>query len=179
MSQREEPLSVAGPRGTLRGIRHHPDRDSGWTALFLHGWFSCTHVGPARLYVQVARALAKRGVESLRLDTFGVGDSDGDESDNRDFSAQTEDYLAILRTLPLERRVLLVGHSLGASQSLVLAERLPQVRSLLWLGPGLGPMTTPEGFLSQAAADPDRWVVIDASLGIDAVSAAVDAAVGS
>jgi dTMP kinase len=34
-----------------------------------------------------------------------------------------------------------------------------------------------EGFRSQAAAEPDRWVVIDGTPSIDEVSAAVSAAV--
>lgn len=36
-----------------------------------------------------------------------------------------------------------------------------------------------QGYLAQAAADPEGWVVVDASRGVDDVSAAVDAAVGA
>lgn len=40
---------------------------------------SVHHVGPNRLYVDVARALARRGIPSLRFDLVGLGDSVSDD----------------------------------------------------------------------------------------------------
>src|SRR5690349_15409148 len=65
--------------GTLRGLVHKPSRLVGnKNALTLHGFFSSNKVGPARLYVQLARLLAKYHYRVWRFDCLGVGDSDGD-----------------------------------------------------------------------------------------------------
>ncbi len=45
--------------------------------VFIHGWGG-NRIGPHRIIVKVARALARQGVASLRFDLRGRGDSEGD-----------------------------------------------------------------------------------------------------
>lgn len=45
--------------------------------VFIHGWGG-SRTGPHRIIVKVARALAERGIASLRFDLRGRGDSEGD-----------------------------------------------------------------------------------------------------
>ncbi|MCB0882664.1 MAG: hypothetical protein KDC33_10685 [Thermoleophilia bacterium] len=47
-------------------------------AVFLNAG-SVRHIGPNRLWVEMARDLARRGIPSLRADLSGIGDGDGDE----------------------------------------------------------------------------------------------------
>jgi pimeloyl-ACP methyl ester carboxylesterase len=124
----EVAVALDSPKGTLRGIRHVPERDAGWSAVLLQGYFSSTHVGPARLYVQIGRALAARGVELWRVDPHGVGDSDGDFEDAT-YAGHLEDHAAVIART--RGRRVLIGHSLGATFALRLAAREPVERVLL------------------------------------------------
>ena len=72
----EQPLFV-GTERTLVGIVTPPDpgvRPNGLGAVFINA--GVVHrVGPNRLYVTTARALARQGYVSLRFDLPGIGDS--------------------------------------------------------------------------------------------------------
>lgn len=139
----EEAVSVRG----LRGMRHRPaDPDTNWTAVVLQGFFSSTHVGPARLYVQIGRILAHRGIEVIRMDCLGVGDSDGDFEETT-YESQLEDYRAIVEEVR-GRRIVLIGHSLGTSMAIRLAVERPIVERLLLISPSCGPFSHPESLFS-------------------------------
>lgn len=74
-----EQAVVFGERA-LFGVLAQPARGhraSAATVLFLNSGL-LHHTGPGRLYVELARALAARGVRSLRFDLTGIGDSGGD-----------------------------------------------------------------------------------------------------
>jgi uncharacterized protein len=143
---REEPLEVQGRFGVLRGMRHLPDASSGWVVLVLQGYFSSTHVGPARLYVQLARLLQQAGCEVLRMDPFGVGDSDG-EFTGTTYDTQLDDYFRILSHVKAQRpnaHVALLGHSLGANLALRVAAEDRSVQRLVLVSPTVGPITWPD-----------------------------------
>ena len=68
-----------GPGSVLRGVLCRPlrstsDESRQQIVLFLNTGANC-HVGPGRTFVDHARALAERGVASLRMDCLGIGDS--------------------------------------------------------------------------------------------------------
>jgi dipeptidyl aminopeptidase/acylaminoacyl peptidase len=50
-------------------------------AVMLHGFMAAKYQPPHRLFVQLAEALAQRGIVSLRVDLPGRGDSEGDTID--------------------------------------------------------------------------------------------------
>lgn len=95
-------------------------------------------VGPNRLYVQLARALAAAGHPVLRFDFSGLGDS-----------APRADHMPYAQSAPLEareamdwlarelgaRRFLLVGHCAGALFSLLVARDDPRVVGVGLLNP--------------------------------------------
>jgi len=85
---REGPFTF-GARGALFGILAEPGELSGvadaamrrQTAVLLLNVGGNYRVGPNRIYVKMARALAARGFPALRLDLSGIGDSrDGDRT---------------------------------------------------------------------------------------------------
>jgi pimeloyl-ACP methyl ester carboxylesterase len=131
----EEPVVVVDG---LRGIRHRPAVGAG-AAVILQGYFSSTHVGPARLYVELARHLAARhSLDTWRLDPRGVGDSDGDFADTT-FASEREDYkriLAHVRETVSAGPLTLVGHSLGCALALHLAAAFAD--RLLLISPSFG-----------------------------------------
>ena len=72
----EQSLSF-GPGGTLFGILCLPDVvDARQPAVLIPNNGLDHHVGPGRMHVELARALAACGQVSLRLDLPGFGDSD-------------------------------------------------------------------------------------------------------
>lgn len=74
------PLPDAPRAQPLVGVLTRPCGDGGWapdsdTVVVLANSGSVHHVGPNRLYVELARELAREGVASLRLDLRNLGDS--------------------------------------------------------------------------------------------------------
>ena len=71
----ETPLAF-GPGDALHGVLCRPNKLGGRKAVLMLNTGFTHHVGHARLNVLLARALARVGVASLRMDGAGIGDSD-------------------------------------------------------------------------------------------------------
>jgi alpha-beta hydrolase superfamily lysophospholipase len=112
--------------------------------VFCHG-FQGTTSGPRRLFVRLARELANHGIGSLRFDQYGSGNSDGDfinssfDDWHETANAITEHFLA------QNRRVALLGQSMGANAAIVAASRQPSLAGLVaWVPqPGLNKPQAP------------------------------------
>lgn len=65
-----------GPNGRLSGVLTTPKTSPRGPAVLLWNVGVNHHVGPYRIYVDLARRLASIGVASLRFDVSGLGDSD-------------------------------------------------------------------------------------------------------
>ncbi len=75
---RERPVLLDGPDGPMFGILSEPVGERrGLTAVLLNAGPQ-RRVGPNRMWVEIARRWAAKGVPALRLDCSGIGDSDGD-----------------------------------------------------------------------------------------------------
>jgi dienelactone hydrolase len=76
---RETPYTIEQPSGRLFGVLAKPVEhpSSGLGAVLLNAG-AIRRIGPNRMWVQMARSWAARGVPTLRLDLEGLGDSDGD-----------------------------------------------------------------------------------------------------
>ena len=101
------------------------------TALFAH-CFTCTrNIKAAR---NITRALADAGIAVLRFDFTGLGESEGDFADTN-FSSNLDDLEDAATWLAdnLAAPQLLVGHSLGGTAALAVAERLNSVRGVATL----------------------------------------------
>jgi pimeloyl-ACP methyl ester carboxylesterase len=81
------------------------------------------HVGPNRLYVRLARHLARRGLAVFRFDLSGTGDSDA-RSDHLSFEQGIiDDARQAMCTLTKSygiKHFIFVGHCSGAAQSFVM-----------------------------------------------------------
>jgi dienelactone hydrolase len=79
---REEPFWADGPDGRLAGILSRPAAapavppGGGLCLIFLNAG-AVRRTGPNRLWTEAARRWAARGVPSLRLDSHGIGESEG------------------------------------------------------------------------------------------------------
>ena len=133
---RELPL-LLGPR-KLFGVWCTPGGETRNTLLVLLNSGVDHHVGPGRLHVKLARALAAEGFASVRLDIGGVGDSAarGNADLNRAFPpnavAELVEVLPELARRCGRQRIVLSGICAGAYHAFAVAQHdvgvdLPEV----------------------------------------------------
>lgn len=97
-------------------------------------------VGPNRLHVLLARALAEVGMNVLRVDLSGLGDSEAREDGLPPLDANMADIRDILDMLQATRqvqRVVLVGLCSGADHSVIYAGTDPRVVGVVLLDPSI------------------------------------------
>jgi alpha-beta hydrolase superfamily lysophospholipase len=75
---RETPVSIEGPGGPLFGVLSEPLGERTELCAVLMNAGPQRRTGPNRMWVEIARRWAARGVTTLRFDLAGIGDSDGD-----------------------------------------------------------------------------------------------------
>jgi pimeloyl-ACP methyl ester carboxylesterase len=142
MRIRETPMTLPLDLGELYGVLSSCESapDSGLTAVLLNAG-ALRRIGPGRLWVELARDWAARGIPTLRLDLEGLGDSDGDVSpygDTADLYSQhlVDQTLAAVDQL-VERgigsRYILGGLCSGAFWSFHAALEDPRVEAALLL----------------------------------------------
>jgi putative redox protein len=114
-----------------------PGGDWRASAVFAHCFTCSRDIRAAR---DITRALAQAGFAVLRFDFTGLGESEGDFADTS-FSSNLDDLEDAARWLGEHYAApqLLVGHSLGGTAVLAVAERLESVRAVATLGAPAGP----------------------------------------
>ncbi len=129
---KSEQIRFAGSDGELAARLDRPVGPVRAYAIFAH-CFTCG----ANLAVgsRIARALAARGIATLRFDSTGLGSSDGDFA-NTNFSSNLDDLEAAAAYLREHHRApqLLIGHSLGGAAVLAVAERIEEVEAVATIG---------------------------------------------
>lgn len=121
------------PQGeSLSGLLEMPSGVIKSYALFAH-CFTCSKDNLAA--ARIARALADLGIAVLRFDFTGLGNSKGDFS-NTNFSSNLQDLLAAAHYLEqyYAAPTLLIGHSLGGSAALAVAQDLATVKAVVTIG---------------------------------------------
>jgi pimeloyl-ACP methyl ester carboxylesterase len=147
---RERPVRIAFEDGKLFGVLCEPLEPSSPSELcaVLLNAGALRHVGPGRMWVEIARRWAARGVPTLRIDFSGIGDAEGPIEamrDNGDFyveraERESQAMLAALAELGLPQRVVLGGLCSGAYWALhagaqddrVVGSFLVNPRVLVW-----------------------------------------------
>ncbi len=130
----QENISFENRRAqTLAGVLHRPV--SGPTracAVFAH-CFTCTKNSKAA--VRISEALAAQGIEVLRFDFTGLGQSEGDFSRTH-FSSNVDDLVdaaAYMEGIGLAP-TLMIGHSLGGTAVLAAAHEIDSVLAVATIG---------------------------------------------
>lgn len=121
------------PQGeSLSGLLEMPSGVIKSYALFAH-CFTCSKDNLAA--ARIARALADLGIAVLRFDFTGLGNSKGNFS-NTNFSSNLQDLLAAAHYLEqyYAAPTLLIGHSLGGSAALAVAQDLATVKAVVTIG---------------------------------------------
>ncbi len=113
--------------------------------VMYHGFMASKCQPPHRLFVQLAEALARLGIVSLRIDLPGRGDSEGDTIDLTvdDDLAAAQKAIDVLIAQPDvdSKRIGLVGISWGGNLAATLAGRDSRVKATALLSTPLYPQT--------------------------------------
>ncbi len=98
-------------------------------AIFLH-CFTCSKDHPASY--RICKALANQGIQTLRFDFLGLGESAGDFSET-DFSSNIDDIKAAVKFLSENGTTprLLIGHSLGGIAAIAAACELREIDAVI------------------------------------------------
>jgi hypothetical protein len=124
-------------KGIMRGIIHIPKVSNNKTIIIYHGYFSANRVGPARLYIDIARFFCNKGFAVVRFDCLGVGDSDGSFSDVT-FDSFQQNFIQIYeytKNILSNNQYYLIGHSFGANILCISANSFSREDKILLLAP--------------------------------------------
>lgn len=141
---RETPLVLEHPFGRPFGVLAEPVGRSGGLCLVLLNAGPQRRTGPNRMWVELARRWAARGVPALRLDLAGIGDAEGDGTrfiDPRAFYLteyldQVRVALDALESRGLPPRFVFGGLCVGGYWSVQMALRDDRAVAALMLNPG-------------------------------------------
>ncbi|NLP02860.1 MAG: alpha/beta hydrolase [Fibrobacter sp.] len=105
-------LPVCGK--TIRGSLHLAGPQNGVWFVFCHG-FTGQRMGPGYLFVKIARELESAGVNSMRFDFTGSGESDGLFADMNveTMKSDLRGVAAFLKETHKPSKLILLGHSFG------------------------------------------------------------------
>lgn len=138
----ERPVRVrTGPDGDVEGILTEPPGGTAPSALLvLLNSGAIRRIGPNRMWVELARRWAARGVASLRLDLPGIGEAAGDDDLRADAAFYRPLYVEASRQALSELGpdyaqlpVASMGLCSGAWWSIELADQDPRVQAAIAL----------------------------------------------
>lgn len=124
-----EKLTFISNGVSLSGLLERPANNIKAYAIFAHCFTCGKDIAAA---TRIARALVAKGIAVLRFDFTGLGNSDGDFA-NTNFSSKLDDLTAAADYLAKHYQApqLLIGHSLGGSAVLAVANRIKSVKAVV------------------------------------------------
>lgn len=135
----EKPILFGESGEEMMGVLHIPKCKTNYpkpAMIFCHG-FKGDKIGPHRIFVKMARKLAKNGIAVFRFDYRGSGDSSGFFAETT-ISGQIADALIAINFVSglevvNESQLGLLGFSLGGAIATCAAARSQQIENLvLW-----------------------------------------------
>jgi pimeloyl-ACP methyl ester carboxylesterase len=129
---REQPIFVPYRDGHIAGVVTTPDASPRALVLLLTGW-GATRSHRGRIWTRAARALADRGIASVRFDYPGIGDSSGTAKPSVDAPpvGEATAVLEAARRVVGDVDVALVGNCIGAKTAFSVAARVPECRAVV------------------------------------------------
>lgn len=158
-----EPFVVAGRAGSLSGTRVRSARPVA-VAVLLQGSGPIDRDGNARtlqidIQRQLAVGLAGAGIDSVRFDKRGVGESEG-EYLTTGFDDLVDDALAVVDAVSAEGLpVIVVGHSEGSALAVRVAAERPDLAGIVMLSSAARSGLEVLRWQSDVLADDMPWAV--------------------
>jgi pimeloyl-ACP methyl ester carboxylesterase len=100
------------------------------------------------LLIAIAEGLVKKGWPCIRFSFSGNGDSEGKFEDSN-ITKEVDDLWSILNTVPQEKRIAYIGHSMGAAVGVKTAARGMAIQCLI----SLAGMVDTTGFVEREFGD--------------------------
>lgn len=112
-------FAIKSEKGYLHGVIHEIENSIKPIVVIVHGYFTANRVGYGRLYFDIANTLADIGYTTVRFDLSGMGESDG-KLEEVVFDNHVADVQNITNFIleKYQRKVILIGHSIGCLVSL-------------------------------------------------------------
>jgi alpha-beta hydrolase superfamily lysophospholipase len=137
---RETPVWIDRPSGRLCGVLTEPLHAQAHLCAVLLNAGPHRHAGPSRMWVEIARRWAARGVPTLRVDPSWTRDDEDAGADVGarlvpDYVEETCAVLEMLRARGLPTRFVLLGLSAGAYWSMRAALRDEEIVAIIMLNP--------------------------------------------
>jgi pimeloyl-ACP methyl ester carboxylesterase len=131
----KERVVTFGPGGILVGVITEPDEIAGEAVVVMSNVGLNHRVGPYRIWVELARRLAARGIPSLRFDVSGLGDSEPRAALLSDIDRSVLDLTDALDFLSQTNvpRFILVGLCSGTDNTHIVATRDERVTGAVFL----------------------------------------------
>jgi len=140
---RERPMWIEHQGVRLFGVMTEPVQPGRGLCAVLLNPGPQRHIGPSRMWVELARRWAARGVPTFRVDLARIGDSDGDASElgergalyRPEYLSQTAAVLDAVGARGIAERFVLVGLCSGAYWAMQTALRDERVASIAMVNP--------------------------------------------
>lgn len=120
---------ISNAKGERLDIAFHGGTKIGALVVLGHG---VTGNKDRPLLVALAEGLAAKGWPCLRVSFSGNGDSEGKFGEST-ISKEIEDLSAVLATVPQEKRIAYIGHSMGAAVGVLTSVRRMDIQALVSL----------------------------------------------
>lgn len=125
----QDSSQIRNPQGERLDIAFHGGTKLGALVVLGHG---VTGNKDRPLLVALAEGLAAKGWPCLRISFSGNGDSEGEFTEST-ITKEISDLGAVLDTVPQERRIAYIGHSMGAAVGVIAASQRMDIQALVSL----------------------------------------------
>lgn len=144
---------IINPQGERLEVSFHGGDKHGTVVVLGHG---VTGNKDRPLLIAVAEGLSKLGWPCLRFSFAGNGGSEGDFREAT-ITKEVEDLKAVLATVPQEKRIAYIGHSMGSAVGVLTAVSSLNIQALI----SLAGMTHTADFVSRefGEEEPDKGVM--------------------
>ena len=120
---------IRNPQGERLDVAFHGGTNPGVLVVLGHG---VTGNKDRPLLVALAEGLAAKGWPCLRISFSGNGESEGNFGEST-ITKQIGDLRAVLETVPQEKRIAYIGHSMGAAVGVLTAATGMSIQALVSL----------------------------------------------
>lgn len=120
---------ITNPAGERLDVSFHGGDKLGALVVLGHG---VTGNKDRPLIIAIAKGLAEKGWPCLRFSFAGNGDSEGRFEDST-ITKEIEDLKTVLRTVPQEKRIAYIGHSMGGAVGVLTAAGSLNIHTMVTL----------------------------------------------